>query len=280
MPIIVQENVGENDPEPEEIPGEPSMEEKYQEGRNQAYDRMTREEVPKEEIVHKKYLGGRLVEFGDHCWRKEAKKTKRGIHIIGTMHSNEIKTHNLVAKEAKIVRGQRRTDQEKLDAIIEVLISSKKCIVASFKSTDVIVPKICALQPKQHVISNVPNKVGYTLSLVFLPSKTCYRKLPKDIPDFILDCQCEPCEGPTDEAIDNNIQDYMGTGLFKSREYSALLLKSVTVAFYKNLNKTLWIWMLPMKRHNSIKKNYFPGSIRKWVSPGRSCSERNWICRF
>ena len=212
MPNIAQENVGENHPEPEEIPAEPSIEEKYQEGRNQAYDRMTREAVPKEEIVHKKYLSGRLVEFGDHCWRKEAKQTKRGIHIIGTMPLNEIKTHNLVAKEAKIVRGQRRTDQEKLDAIIEVLILSKKCIVASFKSTDVIVPKFCALQPKQHVISNVTNKVGYSLSLVFLPSKTCYRKLPKDIPDFILDCQCEPCERPIDEAIDNNIQDYMGTG--------------------------------------------------------------------
>ena len=212
MPNIAQENVEENNAEPEEIPGEPSMEEKHQEGRNQAYDRMTREEVPKKEIVHKKYLGGRLVEFGDHCWRKEARKTKRGIHVIGTMPLNEIKTHNLVTKEAKIVRGQRRADQEKLDAIIEVLISSKKCIVASFKSTDVIVPKICALQPTKHAIANVSDKVGYTLSLVFLPSKTCYRKLPKDIPDFILDCQCEPCEGPIDEAIDNKIQDYIGTG--------------------------------------------------------------------
>ena len=211
MPNIAQENVRADNEEPEEIPDEPSTEEKYQEGRNEAYNRMAREEVQKEEIVHKKYLGGRLVEFGDHCWRKEAKQTKRGIHIIGTMPLGEIKTHNLVAKEAKIVRGARQTDQEKLNAIIEVLISSKKCIVASFKSTDVIVPKICALQPKQHGIANVPDKVGYSLNLIFLPSKTCYRKLPKDIPDFILDCQCEPCEGPIDEATDTKIQDYMGT---------------------------------------------------------------------
>lgn len=210
MPNIPRENVGEDNQEPEEIPDEPTIEEKHQEGRNEAYNRMAREEVPKEEIVHKKYLGGRLVEFGDHCWRKEAKQTKRGIHIIGTMPLDEIKTHNLVLKEAKIVRGARQADREKLNAIIEVLIWSKKCIVASFKSTDVIVPKICVLQPKQHAIANVPDKVGYSLDLVFLPSRTCYRKLPKDIPNFILDCQCEPCEGPIDEATDTKIQDYMG----------------------------------------------------------------------
>ena len=205
---VTREN-DKREQEPEDIPSEPSTEEKCQKGRNDAYDRMTREEVPKTEVVHKKYLGGKLVEFGDHCWRNESKETKKGIHVIGTIPSNEIKAYNLVAKEAKMVRGERRGDQETLNTISEVLISSENCILASYKSTDVIVPRICALQPKAHSSLNSPDKVSYIFNLFFLPSNTCYRKLP-EYPERDFKCKCKICKGPIDETVCNTIQDYMG----------------------------------------------------------------------
>ena len=196
---------------PEEVLGEPTTEEKCQEGRNDAFDRMTRQEVPKAKIVQMKYLGGKCIDFGDHCWRKEAKETKKGIHVISTIPSSEIKTYHLVAKEAKVVRGERQVDQEKLDAISEILISSNECILASFKSSDVIVPRICALQPRQYANPNATDKIGYILNLFFLPSNMFYRELPNNLPEYVMkSCRHKICKEPIDETVNNNIQDYMG----------------------------------------------------------------------
>ena len=178
---------------------------------------MVREEVPKTEIVHKKFLGGRMIEFGDNCWRNEAKKTKKGIHIIGTIPSNQIKMYHLVGKEAKIFRGERRGDQDWINSMCEVLLSSEISLLASFKPTDAIVPKICVLKPKKICKPTSPEKIGYAMDIVFIPSSTCYRALPRETHPNEFPKKCHTVcaavrDTPSlDVTIDSAIQDYIGT---------------------------------------------------------------------
>ena len=194
----------------EEILAGPSIEEKCQYERNNAFDRIVNEE--EKVVILKKYLGGEMVAFGDHCWRKEATSSKKGLEIFGTIPSSEIQSYQIVGQEAKILRGDRSKDQQMINSLCEVLQSTGTSLIATYKST-AIVPKICVLQPTECRRQNTSGKLGYAMNMLFLPSSATYRKLPEEDIGSICDhegCHDTESKESVDEAMYNTIQDYIG----------------------------------------------------------------------